>query len=380
MKINFSDFAEITEGKTKLLVPNLSLTEKVPPTQPAFFNPKAKLNRDFSIIAYSAFFEDFEMPKIFLEGLSGLGARGLRVANEISSIEKVVINDLNPQALELAKKSAELNGLNNLEFSENEVCRFFSTFSKKGERGTIVDIDPFGSPAKYIDCGIRATMHGGLLSLTATDLQVLNGLFDNACKRRYGGVPIKTKFSNEIALRLILGCVRAIAARLGIKINPLFVESDMHYYRVYLKIQNKPDQEENLGHIFYCTTCGNRGIIKGQNSCDFCESKLKIAGPLWIGKIFEKKFVEKMKKQVSKLVVDKNCEKTIQKCFLESEKPATFFTLDEVASMTKTSPPRLEKILSNLEENGYVSSPTSLDPTGFRTNASIKEISQLFSN
>ena len=86
-------------------------------------------------------------------------------------------------------------------------------------------------------------MHGGLLTLTATDLQVLNGLFNNACKRRYGGIPIKTHYSNEIALRLVLGCVRSITARLDIEMNPLFVESDMHYYRVYLKILNRPENE-----------------------------------------------------------------------------------------------------------------------------------------
>ena len=40
------------------------MTEKVPPKKPAFFNPKAKLNRDFSIIAYAGFLKNFEGPKI----------------------------------------------------------------------------------------------------------------------------------------------------------------------------------------------------------------------------------------------------------------------------------------------------------------------------
>ncbi len=93
--MDFTDesFQEIIEGKTKLLVPKKSITDKVPPMKPAFFNPKAKLNRDFSIIAYSAFLNKFQGPKIFLEGLSGIGARGLRVANELE-MEEIVINDL----------------------------------------------------------------------------------------------------------------------------------------------------------------------------------------------------------------------------------------------------------------------------------------------
>ena len=71
MQITKDDFQEIIEGKTKLVVPKKSLTEIVPPKEPAFFNPKAKINRDFSIIAYSVFANNFKGPKILLEGLSG---------------------------------------------------------------------------------------------------------------------------------------------------------------------------------------------------------------------------------------------------------------------------------------------------------------------
>ncbi len=90
-------FEEIIEGNTKLIVPKKSLTEKVPPLKPAFFNPKARTNRDFSIIAYAAFLKKFDGPKIFLEALSGVGARGLRVANELK-IDTININDLNPSS------------------------------------------------------------------------------------------------------------------------------------------------------------------------------------------------------------------------------------------------------------------------------------------
>lgn len=375
-----SEFVELTEGKTTFLVPSGSIDEKIPPKEPAFFNPKAKLNRDFSIIAYSAFLKNFDGPKIFLEGLAGIGARGLRVANEVSNIAQVVVNDLNPNALELAKKSASLNNLQNFQTSENEVCRFLSTFSKKGERGTIVDIDPFGSPAKYIDCGIRATMHGGMLSTTATDLQVLHGIFKDACKRRYGGIPVKTEYANEIAIRLILGCIRIIAARLDIEIIPLFVETDLHYYRTYVRILNRPDQNENIGYVLHCKTCGNRKMINvHESSCDVCNSEVDLAGPLWIGRLFEKQFLEKMNEQIPVHLVDKNCEKIILKAILESEKPGTYFTLDEIASKMKVSPLKLDKAISKLESNGFLASPTSLNPTGFRTNARIDKILEIFS-
>jgi len=378
MEIPDETFQEIIEGTTKLLVPKKSLTDKVPPKKPAFFNPKAKLNRDFSIIAYAAFLNRFKGPKIFLEGLSGIGARGLRVANELG-IEKIVINDLNPSALKIAEYSANLNGIKNMEFSEKEACRFFSNYSKKGERGSIVDIDPFGSPAAFFDCGIRATMHGGLLSIAATDLQVLNGLFQGACKRKYGGVPVRTEYGNEIAIRLVLGSLRAVAARLGVEIIPMFVESEMHYYRIYVKVRNRPDQQENLGYILHCKNCGHRKItLEQEQECELCKLKISIAGPLWIGKIFDKEFVQNMLLENSKLETDKDCEKILNKCLEEAEMPGTYYTVDEIASIMKASPPKLEKVIVSLRENNFLSSVTVFNPTGFRTNANINEIIKIF--
>ncbi len=378
MEFTDETFQEIIEGNTKLLVPKKSITDKVPPKKPAFFNPKAKLNRDFSIIAYAAFLKKFEGPKIFLEGLSGIGARGLRVANELK-IEKVVINDLNPSALKMAEYSANLNEIKNIEYSEKEVCRFFSDYSKKGERGSIVDIDPFGSPAAFFDCGIRATMHGGILSTAATDLQVLNGLFQSACKRKYGGVPVRTEYGNEIAIRLILGSLRTVAARLGVEIIPMFVESEMHYYRTYVKVRNRPDQEENLGYILHCKNCGHRKItLEQKQKCELCKSKISIGGPLWIGKVFDKEFIQNMLEENSKLETDKICEKILYKCLEESEMPGMYFTIDEVASIMKSSPPKLEKVIKSLRENNFLASITVFDPTGFKTNANIKEIIKIF--
>jgi len=369
---------EIVEGNTKLLVPKKSMTDKVPPKEPAFFNPKAKLNRDFSILAYAAFLKKFQGPKIFLEGLSGIGARGLRVANELK-IDNLIINDLNPSALKMAEYSANLNKLENIEFSEKEVCRFLSDHSKKGERGSIIDIDPFGSPAAFFDCGIRATMHGGILSTAATDLQVLNGLFQDACQRKYGGIPVRVEYGNEMAIRLVLGCLRVVAARLGVKIIPMFVESEMHYYRTYVKVKNRPDQEKNIGYIIHCKNCGHRKIIIEQElECELCKLKTSIAGPLWIGKIFDKEFVEDMLLEIPNSTVDKTCEKILGKCLAESEMPGTYFTLDEIASKMKSSPPKLENAIINLQKNNFEASVTSFSPTGFRTNAKINEIIKIF--
>ena len=374
-------FVEITEGSTKILVLDKSINDKVPPKKPVFFNPAAKLNRDFSILAYSAFWNDFDKPKIFLDGLAGVGARSLRVANEIKDVEKVVINDVNSDALDVAQRSARLNNISNFEISENETCRFFSLFSQKDSRGSVVDIDPFGSPTKYFDCSIRATMHGGLLSVTATDMQVLHGLAKNACKRKYYGVPIKTEYSNEIAIRLILGCLYAVSGRLGIQIIPQFVQTHMHYYRIFVKVLTKKDQNQNLGYISHCFECGNRIVEKKSSSCcDKCNGELNSAGPLWIGQLFDKKFVNSMLNEIPKFIVDKKCVGILEKSVSEAEMPATYYTLDKIASKIKGAPIKMKNTIKILQDAGYLASPTSLNPTGFRTNCTIDEVVKLFEN
>ena len=65
----------------------------------------------------------------------------------------------------------------------------------------------------------------------------------------------------KLQLDLFLGCLRMVAGRLGLEIIPLYVESNFHYYRTYVKVHKRPDQEENLGYITHCKNCGHRKIV-----------------------------------------------------------------------------------------------------------------------
>ncbi|OLB92123.1 MAG: tRNA (guanine(10)-N(2))-dimethyltransferase [Thaumarchaeota archaeon 13_1_40CM_38_12] len=370
-----TDLAEIVEGNTKLLVPKDALVDSSPPREPAFFNPRARISRDFSIIAYSTFLKNFKGPKIFLDSLAGIGARSIRVANELNIIENVFVNDVNPKALEIAQKIAKLNNVTKCSFSENEACRFLSSHSRREGRGAIVDIDPFGSPSRYLDCGIRATFHGGLLSVTATDLTVLHGLFPKACKRKYYGTPVKTEYGNEIALRLVLGCINLVAGRLDVMVTPLFVQNNMHYYKIYVKILVKTDTNNNMGYIIHCKKCGNRQVTNDVDyTCKICNSKAELAGPLWIGNLYNKDFVEGMLVEENNFQVDKSCKKTLEKCVKEIDMPPSYYTLDEIARRKRSAPISLAKIIGKIQQAGYKASITSLNPSAFKTNARIDEI------
>jgi len=87
-----------------------------------------------------------------------------------------------------------------------------------------------------------------------------------------------------------------------------------------------------------------------------------------------------MLEEIPRYMVDKRCEKTLEKSILESDMPGTYFTLDEIASKAKVAPMGLDKIIKKLEKEGFQASPTSLNPTGFRTNCTIDNVCKLFSN
>ena len=155
----------------------------------------------------------------------------------------------------------------------------------------------------------------------------------------------------------------------------------MHYYRVYVRILNKSDTRDVMGFISHCRSCGNREIGREKKElCDICNAKMIAAGPLWIGNLFDGEFLKDMLDEAPSLDVDKKCARLIEKCILESGMPGCYYTLDEIAEMRKASPASLEKSIAKIREAGFAASPTSFNPTGFRTDCKISRIVELLSS
>ncbi|HUH99863.1 MAG TPA: class I SAM-dependent methyltransferase, partial [Nitrososphaerales archaeon] len=116
----FVKLVEHIEGRTRLVVPKVSLEEDPPPTSPVFFNPAASLNRDISVCMAEA-----AGAANFCDSMAGVGARGVRIAKEAARTGKVTMVDFNGEALELAKKAAALNGVaGKCEFAHSETSAY----------------------------------------------------------------------------------------------------------------------------------------------------------------------------------------------------------------------------------------------------------------
>ncbi|MFQ5940189.1 MAG: tRNA (guanine(10)-N(2))-dimethyltransferase [Nitrososphaerales archaeon] len=375
----------IVEGGTKLVVPEESLTNTVPPRSPVFFNPNARLSRDFSIIAYKSYAKNLN-EKSMADALAGVGARALRTAVEVKELEEVYINDANPIALDMARQSSELNYVEErCKFSVNEACKFLIEHSSKGSRLGIVDLDPFGTPAPYIDCALRAVNDEGLLSITATDTPVLCGIYPDVCIRRYYGRSMNVEYGNEIALRLLIGLVSMIGSRLELGIRPLFIHSVRNYLRVYVRVNVGARYAEampsKIGYIYHCFCCNNRmhtDQTDDHKICDTCKKPMRVGGPLWIAGVFDADFVEEMLFSVKACDVDKSCSKLLSIAREEIKMPPAYFSINKISERVRVTPPAISAVIHKLKSSGFSAARTSLRPTGFKTDASYKEVLDLF--
>jgi tRNA (guanine26-N2/guanine27-N2)-dimethyltransferase len=365
------------EGRTTFLVPQSSLIEKVPPKTPAFFNPAAKFNRDLSVLAYRAFAPSLGRRKTFADSFTGVGARALRVAVEVPEIEQVYGNDVNSVAIEAAKEAARINAVDGrCHFSVDEVCKFLLHCDGEGERFSMVDLDPFGTPARHIDCVLRAVLDGGLISITATDTAVLCGVYPEVCLRRYYGRPLNNSYGNETAIRLLLSLTALTASRLELSITPVFVHATMHYMRVYASVSlsssEANDVFDNIGYVMHCFQCGHRfkAVEYANAKCELCGSTMRTGGQLWTGPFHDKEFVKKMLGQDP----DRQCKKVLDAAAEEASGIPYYFRADEISAKLRTNPHSVQKIIEKLESAGFVASRSALNTGAFKTDARIDQI------
>ncbi len=373
---------KIIEGKTSLYVPTASLTENIPPKTPAFFNPQAKLNRDISMSVYRVFTKNMISPIIMADTLAGIGARGVRVALEVPKVDQVIINDGNVYGVKLAKKSASINQVSDkCKFSNLDVCRFLVSHSAPKKRFSIIDLDPFGSPAPFIDCALRAIDNNGLISITATDMAVLCGVYPKASYRKYNGFSMRTEYSHELGIRLLFGSAAHNAMRLGLGIKPIFSYRTRHYFRAYMTVHFGEGWKEKtfneIGCILHCFKCNYRTVENnGNKECPSCKTIMKSAGPLWIGTIYNEKFLIDLIEDFNKHSLNKGIN--IAKTSLEEiNMQPTYFVIDNISSRIGVATPNLSSVITNLEKEGFSASRSALNPKGIKTNASSEIIEKI---
>jgi len=382
----------IREGKVQVLVPKLetygvSPSDYAPSKAPVFYNPVMEFNRDLTVLAFKAYQRMVDREICICDPLTSQGIRGVRFAAEVEGVKKVLISDVNLRAFKLAKHNVQINGLEKLVTVKHKDANcILSCYASPKKRFDIVDIDPFGTPAPYIESALRALRNNGLLASTATDMAPLCGVHPKACIRKYGGKPLRAEYCHEIAVRLLAGCTASLAAKHDIGIRVVFSHSSMHYIRVYVQIAygaKKADESvRNLGYVLHCFNCSHREATHqpfGNMQCPECGSKMDYGGPLWLGSIFDPDFIGLMLKEKVGAVF-KNSARIAKLLILardEASAPMTYYVLDKLSGKISLPSPSNQAFTNALRNSGYKAVPTHFNNRGIRTNASALTLHKL---
>ncbi|KAG1753451.1 tRNA methyltransferase [Suillus lakei] len=287
---------------------------------------------------------------VLLEALSATGLRSIRYAKEIPLVRFVIANDLSASATAAMKRNVELNGLGpsssdpadsasssvvsehqplpdrgKVRINEGDACALMYNHRTEKTRVDVVDLDPYGTAAPFIDGAVQCVNDGGLLCVTCTDLSVLATTnYPEKCFSNYGGIPVKAEYCHEAALRLVLNTLSTSAGRYGRYIEPLLCLSIDFYVRLFVRVHSAPIEVKKAASktamYYICQGCqsfyeqplgrmvekaherfGNVNLLfKTQagppvpQKCTECGSALHVAGPMWSGPLHNNGFISKV--------------------------------------------------------------------------------------
>jgi tRNA (guanine26-N2/guanine27-N2)-dimethyltransferase len=224
--------------------------------------------------------------------------------------------------------------------------------------------------------------------VTATDTSALCGTYKEPCIRKYTAKPYKSEYCHENGIRILAGFVALTLSKYAKCIEVKMSHSTEHYMRLYLEIKKgskRTDESlKNIGYISHCKNCLHRQTSNGlaspiEETCPVCGEKLVHAGPLWLGDIQNKEFIQKMIDETNykKINSEKEALKLLNKCLLEAEAPVTFFDIHTICKSLKISAPKFDSIIEQMKEEGFIAIKTHYNPLGIKTDASIEDIKNI---
>ncbi|KAL4497407.1 hypothetical protein ABPG73_020504 [Tetrahymena malaccensis] len=402
-----------------------------------FYNPVQVFNRDLTVLVIHMFKEHLKETRkekfdgiTILDALSASGLRAIRFSKELQDIKKVYANDISEAAHKLMMDNFVLN---NLDLSKIEMTlkdavqlmyeqKFKSTSGDRNARFDVIDLDPYGTCAPFLDCAIQGAVGETLLCITSTDSRILCGPDTQKCYYLYGSSRAKIAAYEENAVRIILYTANSIANRYGKFITPLLCYMSEFYVRIFLII--KPGKLEcgrslvRTGNVFHCDNCQNQYFqtfgkqSKAKQSdtqkhvpqkmnlpvniCNQCGDNFTINGPIWTDKMNDQEFIQKTidylnsdqfnlplatKKKIEGMLhsiqlVKQNYLFNFQISInIQQEQKAGVdhiplgYNFEHLSKMMKTTVPGKKKIFSAIKSLNYSIEQTYLNPAIYKTNA-----------
>ncbi|MBD3210300.1 tRNA (guanine(10)-N(2))-dimethyltransferase [Candidatus Micrarchaeota archaeon] len=339
-----------------------------------FYNPSMRFCRSISSLAVGAVQKEVDVVDAFCAS----GIRGIRYAKENSNVDSITFLDLEASAIKAAEKNSRSNGLG-AEFKQGNISRLAFECATD-----FLEIDPFGTPSPYLVDGFRFfnPKKTAYLSVTATDVAVLCGAKTAPCLKNYHSKPLNNGFTHETGLRILIKRIAEVAAEFNMGIEPLVSFSDRHYLKTIMKATRGADlafqSMKSLGHLHYCSKCGFRGHGRfPEPACRNCGHENDYAGPLWLGELHQKQFIESMGRLNQERQYSDKSEISGFLSLLENETgfPPYYYNVHQLSRfLGKGRIPKLGTIVERLDSKGYRTVRTHFSSTSIKTPAPYSEI------
>jgi tRNA (guanine26-N2/guanine27-N2)-dimethyltransferase len=360
------ELVPVTEGGTELLVPVQDPSRAFPPgSSPVFFNPRMALSRDSTVLLLGE-----TRIGSYLDAMGATGARGIRVARECGI--PVTINDRDPLAIEVIGRNAAHAGVS----AEITMCDVNVLLSSR--RFDAVDLDPFGTPAPFVDAAARSARK--YLFVTATDTAPLCGAHGRAGARRYFAHPVNNEYHGETGLRTLLGFVVRELIKYDRGLGPVLCFTREHAVRLHLKIRPGPaaadDTLKRMGFILQCGRCLHReekpGLVPPCGHCS-CGGDLIPIGPLWLGAINDQRTLASMLDRLPSASLAAGEELFRLLSTLQAELPtSSHYDYHRLAKALHFSPPPMDVLLGRVGDAGYRVSRAHYSGTAIKTDAPVE--------
>ncbi|XP_025059652.1 tRNA (guanine(26)-N(2))-dimethyltransferase isoform X5 [Alligator sinensis] len=317
-----------------------------------------------------------------LEGLAASGLRSIRFAQEVPGLHAVIANDFSARAVELMGRNVQLNGVGHLVTPSQADARMVMYQSKAEKKPfDVIDLDPYGSPAIFLDAAVQALSEGGLLCVTCTDMAVMAGNSGETCYSKYGAMSLKGKFCHEMALHILLHSLDLRANCYQRYVVPLLAISVDFYIRVFVRIftgQAKVKASASKqALVYHCVGCGTHHLQRlgkvtshGSNFkyspasgppmgtlCEHCQQRHQLGGPIWAEPLHDMAFVERvlgaLEANPRRFRTQDRIQGILSMVTEELSEVPLYYTLDHLSSTIRCNTPSLLQFRSALLHAGY---------------------------
>jgi tRNA (guanine26-N2/guanine27-N2)-dimethyltransferase len=370
-----------------------------------------------------------------LDALAASGLRSIRYLKEIPRVKHLTINDLSSTATTLAEENCQRNSvdLSKVIISNADATMLMYGHRLSDHRYDVIDLDPYGSAAPFLDAAVQAVAHGGLLCVTCTDMTALAGAFPEVCYAKYQSIPVKARYNHEMALRILLHAIDSAANKYKRHVIPWLSLSVDFYVRVFVRVYESAaevknsclrramvcqstqcptftihplatrkfsKQKANAGNCSECKQDSEERIVGGTYGATILRlpsdgdgDNMRIGGPFWSAPIHNQEVVDELLKRVENYIAAPKTEGEEESYPIPTAKRLggiltslseelkdvpLYYSLPDLASTVQITVPTIAEFQAALASAGYRFSQFHHDPSAVKTDAPIHVVCVLY--